>query len=196
MVYFKRFKTFLITFYVFAFLTGCTQYYTFNNKSFSSPENALRAHKEYLNEIQNDIKPISSTIMGDAIIITPSKKTCEALGITRKGSPTKEMTDYLGTYLEEEYSFFSNYLLKSNLFTNVNHVIDDFPHQYANQVKTNYSATIYLDMKSPTQISWFIMVSPENTPKQLHFDKMADSGASKIQSWIYDIRGHLQGGAS
>jgi hypothetical protein len=174
-------------------LSGCGHQYTFNNNSYSSPDSALGAHREYLKEIERDIESVSSIPRGNAVIITPSKNTCEALGITRKGHPTEDMINYLGQYLEEDYAFFSNFLVKSNIFSSVEHVINDYPLQYANKVKSNYSATIYLDMKSPSQISWFILIAPENLPVQLHFDKMADNGAPKIISWINDIKNHFHG---
>ena len=190
MVFNKKLKN-LFVIILLIILFGCAHQYTFNSKSYTSANDALNAHREYLQEIQNEIISNDTTPKGNAIIITPSKNTCEALGITRKGSPTEDMINYLGTYLEEDYAFFSKYLVKSNLFMTVNHVINDFPAQYANNVKNEYSATIYLDMKSPTQTSWFIMVSPENTPKQIHFDNMAKNGTLKIQSWIYDIKEHI-----
>ena len=180
---------FVIILYISLF--GCAHQYTFNNKSYSSADDALKAHMEYLEEIQNGLVSNSSNPKKNAIIITPSKNTCEALGITRKGSPTKDMINYLGTYLEEDYAYFSKYLLKSNIFRIVNHVIDDFPPQYANKVKNEYFATIYLDIKSPSQTSWFIMVSPENAPKQIHIDNMAKNGTLRIQSWLDDIQGNL-----
>jgi hypothetical protein len=174
-------------------LSGCGHQYTFNNKSYSSPEGAHDAHREYLKKIESGIKPVSSTPRGNAVIITPSKNTCAALGITRKGHPTEDITNYLGQYLEEDYAFFSNCLVKSNIFSSVEHVIDDYPLQYANKVKSNYSATIYLDMKSTSQVSWFILIAPENLPIQLHFDKMADKGVPKAISWINDINNHFNG---
>ena len=188
----KFYKYFLLV--IFLTVTSCAHQYSFNNKSYTSPNEALDAHKAYLQEIQNNIIPNSSVPKKKAIVITPSKNTCEALGITRKGSPTKDMIDYLGNFLEDDYAFFSNYLLKSNLFSSVDSAINDFPVQYANKVKKDYSATIYLDMKSPNQISWFIMVPPEYTPKQLHFDNMAENGAPKIQSWINGIHRNLREG--
>ncbi|MCK5311908.1 MAG: hypothetical protein KAJ62_07360 [Desulfobacteraceae bacterium] len=162
--------------------------YTFNKKSYTSSESALNAHRDYLVKIENELKPISSIPKGNAIIITPSKKTCEALGINRQGHPTEEMINYLGTYLEEDYAFFSKFLIKSNLFTSVNHVINDYPIQYAKNVKNNYSATIFLSMKSPSQTSWMIMVFPENEPKQIHIDQQAENGSQIVQSWIKSIK--------
>ena len=192
MVKFKRLGIVLFA-VVSVLLSGCGHQYTFNNNSYSSPESALNAHNEYLKKIEKDLKSVSSTPKGNAVIITPSKKTCEALGIKRKGHPTEDMINYLGKFLEEDYAFFSNFLIKSNLFTSVEHIIDDYPLQYVNKVKNNYSATIYLNMRSPSQISWFILVPPKNKPKQLNFDKMADNGAPKIQSWLNDIKNYLQG---
>lgn len=176
-------------------LNGCANNYTFNNNSYTSPESALSAHKEFLQEIEKNINSVSSTPKGNAVIITPSKKTCEALGIKRTGQPTEDMIDYLGKNLEQDFGFFSKFLIKSNIFKSVTPIVDDFPLQYANKVKSDYSATIYLDMKSPSQISWYIMVSPENIPKQLNIDKMAENGAPKIQSWIVDVNNHLQKGS-
>jgi len=168
-------------------ITGCGTKYSFNNQTYKKPEQALQAHKDYLNKIESELKVSDSKPTGKVLIVTPSKKTAESLGITRTGQPGKEIIDYLGSYLENDYSHFSRFLTKSNLFETVEPVIDDFPKNYANKKKGDYDATIYLDMKSPTQISWFVMFSPEHEAKPIVIDSMAEQGSPKIQSWIDNI---------
>ena len=173
------------------FLFGCGTQYNFNNRSYKKPELALQAHEEYLKKIEAELEPTKSQPSGKAIIITPSKKTSEALGITRTGHPDEKMINYLGQYLTNDYSYFTNFLKKGNLFESVEHIVDDFPKSYANKVKGDYRATIYLDMKSPTQISWMIMTNPEGKAEQIVLDSMAENGAPKIQSWLSDISSHI-----
>lgn len=186
----KKDKTVFFIFLLFL-LNGCASY-TFNDQSYTSPEAALSAHKVFLFEIEKEIKPSNFTIKEDVIIITPSKITCEALGIIKNGVPAKSVTDYLGAYLEQDFAYFSNFLKKSKMFKSVDHKIEDSSLQYANKVKNDFFATIYFDMQSTTQASWFIMVSPDNIPKQINFDKMAKTGALRIQSWIDDVHKHFQ----
>lgn len=177
-------------------LSGCVTHYSYDNISYASPKEALDAHSVALEKIVSDLKPINSNPNGNAVIVTPSKTTCEALGVTRKGAPSQDLINYIGSSLEMDFAFFSKFLVKSNLFNSVNPVIDEFPLQYVNKVKNDYSATIYLDMKSQEQIGWFVIIPPDNVPKQINFDKMAEKGAPKIQSWLNDIKSKLDGGES
>ena len=191
------------TFFILMLLvlsSGCGARYTFNGKSYSSPKDLFSAHEEYIKDIEQKIKPASSTPNGNAVIITPSKKTCEALGIKRSGHPPKDMINTLGQLSERDFSYFSNYLQKSNLFESIEHFIDDYPLQRAQKINKNYYATVYLDIKSQTQADWFIMVSPENTPKKINFDKPdvhtfdnEKDTLKKIQYWINDVKNNLQG---
>jgi len=173
-------------------LSGCAHTYTFNNQTFSSPTDALTAHKQYLETIENELTPYKATPKGKAVIITPSKKTCEALGIKRTGQPAQELIDYLGKFQEEDYHFFYRFLLKSNLFISVDSLVEDFPVQATNRVKNNYDIIIYLDMRSPTQISWMLIYPPNNKPQQINTDKLAKTGTPKIKSWLDDIKRNIE----
>jgi hypothetical protein len=175
-------------------LGGCGNTYTFNNQSYSSSEAALTAHAKYLEDIEADIVPIDNQPNGTAVIITPSKKTCEALGITRTGHPKEELVTYLGEYLEDDYAYFGNFLIKGNVFKSVEHEITDFPQQRARALNNKYSATIYLELLSPTQSSWRIIIPPESKSEQINMDGSAKPGAPQIQSWINDIHTKVSGG--
>ncbi|MEK8020768.1 MAG: FlgO family outer membrane protein, partial [Candidatus Parabeggiatoa sp.] len=178
---------------VYLLLSGCgTTQYLVDNKSYTSSETALDALRITLKEIENELQPIDSTPKEKAVIITPSKKACK-VGLSIQGHLTKEHINYLLDSCKEDYASFANFLIKSNLFASVDHVIDDYPHQYVNKVNNDDYAKIYLEIKSPTQVSWFISVPPENTPKPLSMDKMAENETLKIQSWLNDVKNHLQG---
>lgn len=93
-------KVFFIPVTLLLLLCGCgSNTYTFNNQVYGTPEDALAAHNEFLVEIQNELKPYETPSAGKAVVITPSKKTCTALGVKRKGQPTQELVDYIGEYL-------------------------------------------------------------------------------------------------
>jgi len=173
-------------------INGCGHQYNYNNKSYSTAKLAHKAHLEDLKDIESKLQPFSTNLLKNAIIITPSQKTTEALGVTRTGHPPQELVFYAGKYLGDDYSYFANFLRKSNLFASVEHRIDDFPKNYANKVKAEYAATIYFDMKSPTQMSWFVTTPPENIAKPFDFDKMAEAGAPKIQSWINNLKKNIE----
>lgn len=183
----RRFLSLFPVFLLFI-ITGCGPVYTFNNESFSTADSANDAHRHFLINIENEIKSSTDTTKGSVAIVTPSQKTCEALGVNTKGSPPKEVINYLGKFLEEDYSNFSKYLIKSNDFKSVESFVVDYPNQYANSIHEKYDYTIYLDMKSQTQIGWFVMKSKNPVPVQVNFDNMAAAGAPKIQSWIENIR--------
>ncbi len=173
-------------------LSGCgTTQYLVDNKSYTSSESALDALRIKLKAIENELQPIGSTPTEKAVIITPSKQACK-VGLSTQGRLTEEHISYLLNSCKEDYASFSNFLEKSNLFASVEHVIDDHPSQYANKVNNDYSATIYLDIKSPSLVSWFISLPSENTPKPLNMDKMAENETQKIQSWLSDVKSHLQ----
>jgi hypothetical protein len=173
---------------------GCGNTYTYNNKTFHSADKAHAAHAEHLKSIEDDIEPVGSSTAGSAAIITPSQKTCEALGVTRKGHPDQDMISYVGKYLENDFAYFENYLKKSEMFNSVIHEINDFPQHRAKEVNERYVATIYLELKSPNQSSWFLMTPHANSPMPIHFDNMAAVGAPKVQSWLNDIYEKLDRG--
>ena len=174
-------------------LGGCGNTYSYNGKTYSSAEDAHVGHIEYLRTVEADIVPVGGKPSGSAVIITPSQKTCEALAVTRKNLPPEDIVKYVGKSIEDDYSFFLNFLNKGNIFKTVVHEINDFPRQRAREVSNDYDATIYLDMQSASQISWFFMVPPDNEPEQINFDNLAEAGAPKIQSWINDVHSKVTG---
>jgi len=174
-------------------LSGCGNTYTFNNKVYGTPEDALAAHKEFLVDVQNELKPYETPSAGKAVIITPSKKTCAALGVTRKGQPAQELVDYIGQDLSLDYAFFSNFLRTSNLFTTVDSIVVDYPLQAVNKVKNDYDVIIYLNIQSPTQIGWFLITPQDNKPRAINMDNLAKNGAPKIQSWLDATKEHIEG---
>lgn len=172
-------------------LSGCGNTYSYNGKSYSSAEDAHAGHIEYLRSIEAGIVPVAGNPSGRALLVTPSQKTCEALGVTRKGHAEGEIVQYIGKSLEDDYSFFLNFLNKGNVFKTVTGEISDFPRQRAREASKEYDATIYLDMQSASQVSWVLISPPDNKPKQINMDSMAAPGAPKIQSWINDVHNKM-----
>jgi hypothetical protein len=171
---------------------GCTNTFIFNNQPFSSADAALNAHRQHLKNVEAELKPVETPYGGSAALITPSKRACKALGVTRMGRPDNEIIEYLALYLEQEFSFYFRYLLKSNIFSSVDHFIVDFPRLHINEVYGCYSVIIFLDMKSPSQQAWYMIVPAEETPSQIQMDVMLEGGAPRVQSWIYAIRRALE----
>ena len=169
-------------------LTGCaTTTYTFDNKHYKNSAVALAAHDKYLGDLLNNISVLPVQISGTAIVITPSKDTCEALGIAWKGRPNKAVKNYLGTFEESDYAYFSKYLEKSRGFTHVESMIVDYPQVEARKATGNYVAIIYLHMISPTQVGWFLLTPGSSSPKQISFDQLAEPGVTRIDSWVNEI---------
>lgn len=168
-------------------LSGCSTNYSFNNQNYSKASDALAAHTKFLDEIKQNITIKPSTLPGSVMIITPSKETCEAVGITRTGTPKKEMTAYLGEFLESDYAYFSKFLSASKAISTVESKITDFPIKDAHALSGKYSAVIYLHILSPTQVGWYMLKPGSNQPIQINMDAKAAPGAPKIDSWIDSV---------
>jgi hypothetical protein len=167
-------------------LSGCTSY-NFNNQNYSKASDALAAHSKFLDEIKQKISIKEATLPANVMIITPSKETCEAVGITRTGTPKKELTAYLGEFLESDYAYFPKYLVASKAFSNVESKIADYPIKEAHALIGKYSAVIYLHILSPSQIGWYMLKPGSNQPIQINMDAKAAPGAPKIDSWIDSV---------
>jgi len=189
----KRIGVLLFTVAAALCLSGCGNTYTYNGKSYSSAEAAHTGHIEHLKALEADIVSVEENPSGSAVIITPSQKTCEALGVSRKGLPPEDIVQYVGKYLEDDYSFFRNYLNRGNIFKSVAYEINDFPRQRAREISKDYDATIYLDMQSASQVSWVFMAPPKNEPELIHIDSKAGAGAPKIQSWVNNVHSKTTG---
>jgi hypothetical protein len=167
-------------------LSGCNSY-RFNNQNYSNASDALAAHSKYLEETKQNISIRKATIPGKVMVITPTKETCEAVGITRTGTPKKELTAYLGEFMESDYAYFSKFLSASRAFSNVESRIADYPIKDAHALSGKYSAIIYLHILSPSQIGWYVLKSGSHQPIQINIDAKAAPGAPKIDSWIDNI---------
>lgn len=177
---------YLSAFFVIFFLSGCYTY-TYNNKNFQSADAALSAHENDLALYTTQITESTVKISGKALVVTPTKKTTEALGITTKNSPPPKLIDYLGRYQERDYLAFSEYLKASNAFDDVVLKVVAHPVVYAKDAVNDYAATIYLRMLSPTQISWYMITPNTGEPQQINFDNLANTGSERINSWVKDI---------
>lgn len=167
-------------------LTGCITF-TYNNQSYRSAEAALAAHDNDLAAYKNQINESTIKIPGTALVVTPTKKTTKALGITTKNSPPPEIIDYLGEYLEKDFSTFAEFLRESQVFDEVVLRIVDFPPVYAKDKINDYAAVIYLHMISPSQKSWYLINSRNEYPQQINFDNLSNTGSERINSWIKDL---------
>lgn len=186
---------FVVLSFLLIFLCSCSTF-SYNNKSYSSAEEALLAQKEHLTNIENKISKSDKKFAGKAIVVVPSKKTCDSLGIKRTGAPAAELTDYIAGSLLADYSAFANYIRKRELFDMVELAVDDFCKPYADNVKNDYLAVIYMQLLSPSQAGWFVMIKPDYTPKAINFSSTAEPGYPKIQSWLNDLEEKLSGGSN
>jgi hypothetical protein len=181
-----KLHNYLLAFFVIFFLSGCSNY-TYNNRNFQSADAALSAHENDIALYTTQIAQSTVKISGKALVITPTKKTTEALGITSKNSPPPAFIDYLGRYMEREYLAFSEYLKASNAFDDVVSQVVDHPAVYAKNAFNDYAATVYLHMLSPTQVSWYLITPNTDEPQQINIDNLANTGPERINSWVKDI---------
>jgi hypothetical protein len=165
---------------------GCANF-TYNNKTYSSAADALVAQGTYLSEIESKIAPSTKKYNKTALVVTPSRKTCEALGVTSKGHPSNELIGYIADTLTNDYRRFSVYIIKRSMFDSVKAVVDDFPKATAEEAKNQYDVVIYMNLISPSQAGWFAMTKPDYNPQQINFSTIAESGASKIESWLDNL---------
>lgn len=188
---FKKVVLGVLTLTAAIFLSGCATTYSFNNQTYKSADTAIQAHQDFLNSILPQIKPVVETAkIKKVLIVTPTKATCEKLGITKTGSPKREILDYLGTYLKNDFAFHQKFLEKSNMFEVIEHEYAEIPRNAAKNKVGEYDFVVYLDMISPQQISWYI-TSAEGSDKQINIDNMAPVGSARIQSWLSDINSKL-----
>lgn len=183
---------FVVLSFFLIFLCSCSTF-TYNQKTYSSAEEALLAQNEHLTNIENKISKSDKKFAGKAIVVVPSKKTCDSLGITRTGAPAAEFTDYIASTLLSDFSKYANYIRKRELFDTVELAVDDFSKPYADKVKNDYFAVIYMQLLSPSQAGWFVMIKPDYTPKAINYSSTAETGYPKIQSWLNDLEEKLSG---
>lgn len=173
---------------VLALLAACaSNYYSYLGVKHKTPERALAAQAEYLEGIERDITRLPAPVGNSALVLTPSMSTIEALGVTRTGSPKQELVDYIATTSLRDYSTFGGYLTASGAFSQLSSRVVDFPQMEAKRERGNFDAVIYLHMKSPSQVSWFIITPNNKTPSPINFDAMSAAGASRIDSWVRSI---------
>ena len=173
---------------VLAILTaGCTTTFTYNGASYRSADAALAGQREHLKQVLSQITPAATTIPGAALVIVPTPQTLEALGITRKGSPPKEIIDFLVSSMGVDYGQFPEYLRAAKIFRSIDYRAVDPTALEARQVASNYAATIYLQLLSPTQVAWFLLKPDGGPPTEIHFDGTAASGAPRINSWLQRV---------
>jgi len=178
-----KFIKHLVLLVMLSTIFGCTNF-TYNNKTYSSPEDALVAQGKYLSEIETKITPSPKKYDKTALVVTPSRKTCEALGVTSKGHASTELVGYVADTLTNDYRKFSDYIIIRNMFASVSSVIDDFPKVAADDAKNQYDVVVYMNLISPNQAGWFAMVKPDYNPQQINFSTIAEPGAQKVESWL------------
>lgn len=176
-----------IIFISFLFLlTGCATTYTYDNQPYSSAEKALAAQQALFRSIEESVDVFETEKFQKVLFLTPSKETCEALGITKTGAPKKGILDYISSVLTRDYEKFGDYFRKSKLSNVTNSKVVDYPKAESRQYVDQYDAVIYLHMLSPSQISWYIVAKNEE-PTIISMDPMAKNANEKIASWLNAI---------
>lgn len=173
-------------------LPACSSYYfSYNGKKYRSADAALAGQQTYIEEVKSEITVLPNQYPGTVVVITPTISTWEALGITRTGSPKKILVDYIAKTNDENHAVFAQYLEAAGVFDRVESKLADFPHMEAKKLQENYAATIYLQIKSPTQMGWFMFTPSSTSPVQVNFDTLAAPGAPKVDSWIQSVISNL-----
>lgn len=176
-----------------SFLAGCASYYySYLGVKHKTPERALAAQAEYLESIERDITRLPTPSANSALVLTPSRSTVEALGVTRTGSPKQELVDYIATTSMRDYSAFGGYLRASGAFFQVSSRVVDFPQMEAKRERENFDAVIYLHAKSPSQVGWFVVTPNDKTPSPIIFDALSADGAPRIDSWVRSIASQME----
>lgn len=166
-----------------AALSGCASF-TYNNEKFSSASAAYAAQKTRLESVKDNIAVVSPTIAGTLLVITPSKATIEAVGITRRGSPSQELVDYVAQITATDAEYMAKHIAASKAFASVEGRVSDYPLKEARKESGRYTAVMYLHMLSPAQVGWYLMKSNGDDPIQINSDATAEAGAPKINSLI------------
>ncbi len=165
---------------------GCTNF-TYNNKTYSSAADALVAQGSFLSEIESKIRPSTKRYNKTVLVVTPSRKTCEALGVTSTGHASSELVGYVADTLTNDYRKFSDYIIKRKMFDSVKSAVDDFPKVAAEEAKNQYDVVVYMNLISPNQAGWFAMTKPDYNPQQVNFSTIAEPGAPKVESWLENL---------
>lgn len=182
----------VVVFFFLVTLGACSgNQFSYNAQKYPSARVAYDAQYVHIDSIAKDIRAVPQRISGDAVVITPSRTTIEALGMTRTGSPKRQFVEYVAVTTERDYESFSRYLDASGAFSTVDSMVVDFPQKDAREVRARYAATIYLHMKSPTQIGWFLLTPTSKSPKPISFDSLSAFGSARIDSWVQSIIGNL-----
>ncbi len=186
-------RNILISLFFICALTGCSgTYYSYNGTKYGSSSAALEAQASYLGDIERQVGPRSGTPYGKALVLTPSMKTCKALGVQRTGSPPEDQVLYVAASLCRDFGAFEGYLGASRVFESVESRWEDFPQIEARKASKNYDATIYFHMKSAQESGWYMYLPGSKKPMPITFDPVAAGGAPRVNSWIDSVVRNLE----
>jgi len=171
-------------------ICGCVAEYTyyFESRPYHSANAAFEAQQIRFDEILSKISKSPVSDSRSVMVITPSSYTIEDHGLKKSNSGSrkmiKHMSDFAGQFAERGYLFYPKFLEKAGLFSHVDSKISDNPQTEAIRISKEQPIVIYLAVKSPTQIGWFIIVNGNEKHTQINFDALSEPGAPRINSWI------------
>lgn len=168
------------------FVGGCATF-NYNNKTYYSSEEALKAQTDRIKELHSKIGPTATKAGGSLLLVTPSYDTCVALGIQRRGVPSQEAIDYLGKYMMKELESVGDVIKRRQIFDTVETRSEKYPEIYAKKNTNKYDAVIFFIISGAKRNQWIVMATPDYKEVPVLFDRSIPAGSERLISWLDNI---------
>ena len=159
-----------IVFFSLFFCSSCVSWYSFGNIRYDTKEEALKAQKKYLSDINDNFTPMNASEYGSALVVIPTQNASATRGI-RGVDPQqipKDSLDYLAKTSTTHNQFTANLLKNWNLFENT--VIEEalYPGELAYEKRNLYDAVIYIKHPGSGKIGLYL-VTPHSIEETILF---------------------------
>ena len=169
-------------------LAGCTgPRYRFGEVWYDSREAALQAAQQKFTQDASAIAPTQAPIGGRAVYVIPSRELIQSRGIRVRSFgriPTPEQIDYVVAVSELSMQSYAEALQRRRLFDHIKVLNSGTPESVR---MPEYDATIYLLLKGPDHVQWFLRTASSQIPIPIYFDTSLPEGASRLMSWLESI---------
>ena len=159
-----------IVFFSLIFCSSCVSWYSFGNIRYDTKEEALKAQKKYLSEINEKFTPMNAPEYGSALVVIPTQNASATRGI-RGVDPrqiSKASLDYLVETSTTHNQFTAKLLKNWNLFENT--VIEEalYPGELAYEKRNLYDAVVYIKHPGSGKIGLYL-VTPHSIEETILF---------------------------